>query len=144
MIAAFGLLLSGPIAARYVPDTSIAPAGVIDISIRGEGALSPGAVYTSIAGNEFVTISQRDNVLAICEFTTSALLQTGFGGSGCYRDTLSATEFAYQLLVGRSGYWVFIGDTSKPSRFTLLRLTASGQPDVSYGASGRRGLVLRG
>lgn len=137
-----GAIATYPASARYLRDTSIYPNGDIDISIRGNAAIAPGALYASVGGNEFITIGQRDNALAVCSFTAAAALQSAFGSNGCYRETLGATESAYQLLVGKSGYWVFIADFSNTKRFSLLRLTAAGQPDINYGASGRRSFDL--
>ena len=130
------------VSARYLPDTSIAPNGVMDISMRGDVAIDPGALYTSVGGNEFITVAQRDSTLAVCAFTTSAVLQNSFGSNGCYRETLAANEYAYQLLVGKSGYWVFIVDSNNAKRFTLLRLTSLGQQDTGYSPLGRRSFEL--
>lgn len=139
---ALGLLLSCPANARYVADNSTYPNGVADISMRGDVAIAPAALYTSVDGNAFVTGAQRDDALAACAYTTGAALQESFGSSGCHRATLAANEYAYQLLVGKSGYWVFIVDASNPKRFSLLRLSKLGQPDTSYGPLGRRSFEL--
>jgi len=71
-------------------------------------------------------------------YTASGALQKVFGSNGCYQETLASTAVPYQLLVGRNAYWVLLADTSNARRFTLLRLTITGQPDTTYGAAGRR------
>ena len=136
--AVVAVLTSASALARYVPDTTIAPGGAFDVELRGDAAIVPAAVYRSADGDGFVTIGHRDNVLAVCAFTKTALLQTTFGDNGCHRQTLAATDAPYQLLAGKSGYWVLLADTSNARRFALLRLTVSGQADTAYGPSGRR------
>ena len=133
-----GLFAAATANARYVPDSTTAAHGVFDISLRGDAAISPGVVYAGIGGNQFITAARRNEILAVCAFTTGAVIQASFGNAGCYRETMTANQFPYQLLVGKSGYWIFIADAANAKRFTLLRLTPTGQPDVTYGTSGRR------
>ncbi|KAB2842347.1 MAG: hypothetical protein F9K47_09290, partial [Burkholderiales bacterium] len=136
------LLGSAPGNARYVPDTSVGPEGRIDISLRGEEGLFPEAVESSIDGLGFVTAALRDGYLAICAYSANAQFSANFGNAGCVRQTVSANLRIRQLLTGNSGYWLLLTDKSDTRHFMLLRLSAQGVADASFGSGGRREFQL--
>ena len=142
--ALVALFTAGHALAVYIPDASIAPSGAIDVTVRGDALVAPAALNRSVDGNGFVTIARSERDVVICAFTAGGTLQPGFGsaGDGCDREALGSTEIPYQLLTGKTGYWLLIADTSNAARLTLLRLTTDGRPDSTYGTQGRRAFVL--
>ncbi len=138
----FGLLSAAPASARYLPDTSVGPEGVIDISLRGEAALLPDALGSSLDGRGFVSAALRDGQVVVCAHTGDGQIDGSFGTGGCFREAVASSLRFGQLLTGNSSYWLLLTDASDTRHFLLFRLDAQGLGDASFGAAGRREFLL--
>jgi uncharacterized delta-60 repeat protein len=136
-----------------VLDTSFGNGGVIIFNGEGDGLDEASAVLLDASDNiivaGYVTNANGDSDMAVWRFTPSGIPDTGFGedydadtipdGYTIYNSGLGNDDFAADITLDASGRILVTGATPTVPEYdmTVLRLTAAGKVDTTFGTGGK-------
>ena len=94
-----------------------------------------------LAGESYADTNYNNNNVAAARFTSGGLLDTGFGNAGVVSFDFAGQSYAQAAAIQPDGKIIAVGGTA-PSSFALVRYSADGSLDPSFGALGRVTTVI--